>query len=80
MIKVPRSLYQLGDKVWVNPQEYEIAPFEAIIFEVRYNRHTAPQNAIEYALIELNGDKEVGGSDGWPENMISTSYPVRFKE
>ena len=70
--KVKKTRFNVGDRVWINPQESEYGPFEAVIFKVEYNKFS---NIIEYGIYELISDKLEYPSDGWTEEMLSICYP-----
>lgn len=80
MIKFPKPKFQIGDKVWVNANELGVAPFEATVYEVRFNPRylygstiSSRRAGLEYSLFEDEEYKVT--SDGWTEDMLSISYP-----
>lgn len=79
--KIKKTRYNVGDRVWVNPQESEYGPFEAVIFKVERPFRNGYIGEPEYGILEIIGntlygeEKLANPSDSWPENMLSLSYP-----
>lgn len=78
-LKAKRPRFQVGDEVWINPQESECQPFRALICGVKCDWNGLGFDDPEYSVVEIfekfKREEYSCPSDGWTENMLFCYYP-----